>query len=68
MIANLHWFPERSRVGSATARRIGVEVSYRHEEELLGTAGGVRNVADFLTAGDDDTSSCSPATRSPTST
>lgn len=54
VIANLHWFPDqvRGRLGSDS---LGVEVSYREEEELLGTAGGVRNVADFLTAGDDDT-------------
>jgi mannose-1-phosphate guanylyltransferase len=54
VIANLHWFPEqvegRLRDGSA----FGVEVSYRHEEQLLGTAGGVRNVSDFLTATGDD--------------
>jgi mannose-1-phosphate guanylyltransferase/mannose-1-phosphate guanylyltransferase/phosphomannomutase len=54
VIANLHWFPEQveRRLGDGSA--LGVEVSFRYEEELLGTAGGVRNVADFLTAGDDD--------------
>jgi len=31
-----------------------VELRYSEEHELLGTAGGVRNVADFLTGGDDD--------------
>ena len=41
----------RSSGGSATARALGVEMTYRHEEELLGTAGGVRNVADFLDRG-----------------
>ena len=30
-------------------------MTYRLEEELTGTAGGVRNVADFLTGGGDDT-------------
>ena len=39
----------RSADRSATARRSGVELTYAYEEELLGTAGGVRNVADFLT-------------------
>jgi mannose-1-phosphate guanylyltransferase/mannose-1-phosphate guanylyltransferase/phosphomannomutase len=53
VIANLHWFPEQveGRLGDGSA--LGVDVSYRLEEELLGTAGGVRNVADFLTAEDD---------------
>lgn len=54
-IANLHWFPDqvKGRLGSeATA---GVEVTFRIEEELLGTAGGVRNVADFLKGDGDDT-------------
>lgn len=54
VIANLHWFPEQveGRLGDGSA--FGVEVSYRLEEQLLGTAGGVRNVADFLTATGDD--------------
>jgi mannose-1-phosphate guanylyltransferase/mannose-1-phosphate guanylyltransferase/phosphomannomutase len=47
-IANLHWFPEtiESRFGDGSA--FGIELSYSHEEKLLGTAGGVRNVAEFL--------------------
>ncbi len=54
VVANLHWFPEQveGRLGDGSA--LGVHVAYEREEELLGTAGGVRNVADFLTAGDDD--------------
>jgi len=53
-IANLHWFPDqvRGRLGDGSA--LGVDVTYRFERELLGTAGGVRNVADFLTAPGDD--------------
>ena len=48
-IANLHWFPEliegslRRRLGSS-----GSSSTYSHEEQLLGTSGGVRNAADFL--------------------
>jgi mannose-1-phosphate guanylyltransferase len=53
-IANLHWFPDTVKACLGDGSRLGVEVSYSYEEELLGTAGGVRNVADFLTAGDDD--------------
>jgi mannose-1-phosphate guanylyltransferase len=45
LIANLHYFPETIR--GYFAERL----TYRYEEELLGTAGGVRNVADFF--GDD---------------
>jgi mannose-1-phosphate guanylyltransferase len=44
VIANLHYFPDTIR------DYFGNRVSYRFEEELLGTAGGVRNCADFLTA------------------
>ncbi len=54
VIANLHWFPETVRRRLGDGSELGVEVSYREEEELLGTAGGVRNVADFLTAGDEE--------------
>jgi mannose-1-phosphate guanylyltransferase/mannose-1-phosphate guanylyltransferase/phosphomannomutase len=52
--ANLHWFPDQVRGRLGDGSTLGVEVTYRHEEELLGTAGGVRNVADFLTAPGDD--------------
>ena len=51
VIANLHWFPETIRIASATAPRLGVELTYSYEDELLGTAGGVRNVRDFFGAG-----------------
>jgi mannose-1-phosphate guanylyltransferase/mannose-1-phosphate guanylyltransferase/phosphomannomutase len=54
VIANPHWFPDTVESALRGAGDLGVEMSYRHEEELLGTAGGVRNVADFLSGGDDD--------------
>jgi mannose-1-phosphate guanylyltransferase len=47
-IANLHWFPETIEGRFGDGADFGVELSYSHEEQLLGTAGGVRNVADFL--------------------
>src|SRR4029079_4536076 len=47
VIANLHWFPEQGRGRLGDGGEFGLEVTYRQEEELLGTAGGVRNVADF---------------------
>ena len=41
-IANLHYFPESIR------DYFGERLSYRHEPELLGTAGGVRGCAEFF--------------------
>lgn len=48
IIANLHYFPETIK------EYFGDEIEYRYEEELLGTAGGVRNCSDFLCGGDED--------------
>ncbi len=45
LIANLHYFP------NSIKNYFGDTLTYSFEEELLGTAGGVRNVADFF--GDD---------------
>jgi mannose-1-phosphate guanylyltransferase len=45
LIANLHHYPDTIR------DYFGDRLEYRYEDELLGTAGGVRNVADFF--GDD---------------
>lgn len=45
LIANLHYYPDAIR------GYFGDRLTYRFEEELLGTAGGVRNVRDFF--GDD---------------
>src|SRR5215467_6522366 len=41
-IANLHYFPDSIR------EHFGERIAYRFEGELLGTAGGVRNCADFF--------------------
>jgi len=48
VIANLHYFPDmiRNRFGDGSDYR--VELSYSFEQELLGTAGGVRNARDFF--------------------
>jgi mannose-1-phosphate guanylyltransferase len=46
--ANLHWFPELIRDRFGDGSRLGIELRYSEEEALLGTAGGVRRVADFL--------------------
>jgi mannose-1-phosphate guanylyltransferase len=42
VIANLHYFPDSIR------EHFGDRLSYRFEEELLGTAGGVRACAEFF--------------------
>jgi mannose-1-phosphate guanylyltransferase/mannose-1-phosphate guanylyltransferase/phosphomannomutase len=42
VVANLHYFPETIRA------HFGERLSYSFEEELLGTAGGVRACADFF--------------------
>jgi mannose-1-phosphate guanylyltransferase len=42
VIANLHYFPDTIR------DYFGERISYRYEEELLGTAGGVRACAEFF--------------------
>jgi len=54
VIANTSHLGDRiqDRFGDGSA--LGIELAYSEEEELLGTAGGVRNVADFLTGGDED--------------
>jgi mannose-1-phosphate guanylyltransferase len=47
-IANLHWFPELIEGHFGDGADFGVELSYSPEKQLLGTSGGVRNVAGFL--------------------
>ncbi len=42
VIANLHYFPDSIR------EHFGERLAYRHEEELLGTAGGVRACREFF--------------------
>jgi mannose-1-phosphate guanylyltransferase len=42
VIANLHYFPDTIR------NHFGERIEYRYEQELLGTAGGVRACADFF--------------------
>jgi mannose-1-phosphate guanylyltransferase len=48
VIANLHWFPDTIRNRFGDGSELGVELTYSYEEELLGTAGGVRNVREFF--------------------
>jgi mannose-1-phosphate guanylyltransferase/mannose-1-phosphate guanylyltransferase/phosphomannomutase len=48
VVCNLHWFPDTitSHFGDGSA--LGVNITWEFEEELLNTAGGVRNVRDFF--------------------
>jgi mannose-1-phosphate guanylyltransferase len=48
VIANLHWFPESIRGHFGDGSAFGAKLLYEHEEKLLGTAGGVRNVRGFF--------------------
>jgi mannose-1-phosphate guanylyltransferase len=48
VIANLHHFPAMIRECFGDGSDYGVKISYSYEENLLGTAGGVRNVRDFF--------------------
>jgi mannose-1-phosphate guanylyltransferase len=48
VVANLHWFPDAIRGHFGDGSRLGIELTYSYEEELLGTAGGVRNVREFF--------------------
>jgi mannose-1-phosphate guanylyltransferase len=44
VIANLHYFPEQIQERFGDGSDYGLRLDYRFEPELLGTAGGVRNV------------------------
>ena len=48
VLSNLHWFPEAIRGAVGDGAEMGVSLTYSFEEELLGTAGGVRNVREFF--------------------
>jgi mannose-1-phosphate guanylyltransferase len=48
VIANIHYFPDLIRDHFGDGSSDGVRLGYSQEAELLGTAGGVRNVRDFL--------------------
>ncbi len=48
VVANLHWFADAVRGRFGDGSSIGVELTYSYEEQLLGTAGGVRNVREYF--------------------
>jgi mannose-1-phosphate guanylyltransferase len=48
VVSNLHYFPEQIEKRFGDGSEWGVRLSYSYEPELLGTAGGVRNVRDHF--------------------
>jgi mannose-1-phosphate guanylyltransferase len=48
VVCNLHYFPDQIQKRFGDGSRWGLRLSYAYEEELLGTAGGVRNVRDHF--------------------
>jgi mannose-1-phosphate guanylyltransferase/mannose-1-phosphate guanylyltransferase/phosphomannomutase len=48
VVCNLHYYPDMVRERFGDGSEHGVKLTYEYEEELLGTAGGVRNVRDFF--------------------
>jgi mannose-1-phosphate guanylyltransferase len=48
VVANLHYYPDMIRGFFGNGSGYGVRLTYSLEQELLGTAGGVRNVRDFF--------------------
>ncbi len=48
VIANIHWYPDAIRDHFGDGSSFGVELTYSFEEELLGTAGGVRFASHFF--------------------
>lgn len=51
LVVNLHFRPESIREYCGDGTRFGARIAYSHEAEPLGTAGAVRNVADFFRDG-----------------
>jgi mannose-1-phosphate guanylyltransferase/mannose-1-phosphate guanylyltransferase/phosphomannomutase len=50
VVANLHYFPDLIRDRFGDGSDYGVRLVYSYEPELMGTAGGVRNVRDHFGA------------------
>ena len=48
VVCNLHYFPDQIQARFGDGSRWSLRLVYSHEEELLGTAGGVRNVRDHF--------------------
>lgn len=51
IVCNLHWYAETIKDHFGDGSKWGVNISYSYEEELLGTAGGVKKVEGFFEGG-----------------
>ncbi|MHB1344274.1 MAG: sugar phosphate nucleotidyltransferase [Thermoleophilia bacterium] len=51
VVVNLHHFPDTIRAVFGDGAELGMSIAYSYEEELLGTAGGVKNNQAFLEGG-----------------
>jgi NDP-sugar pyrophosphorylase family protein len=51
IVCNLHWYPEAIKDYFGDGSKWKVNISYSMEEELMGTAGGVKNVEGFFEGG-----------------
>src|SRR5581483_8245973 len=49
---NLHFLPEMIRGYFADGQKVGISLKYSHEEQLLGTAGGIKKMEAFLKESD----------------
>ncbi|MCK5852022.1 nucleotidyltransferase family protein [bacterium] len=50
---NLHFMPEIIKNYFEDGSKSGVKITYSYEEELMGTAGGVKNIEKFFTESDE---------------
>ncbi|MGM0367204.1 MAG: sugar phosphate nucleotidyltransferase [Actinomycetota bacterium] len=48
IVCNLHYYPDVIRKHFGDGSKFGVNIEYSYEEELMGTAGGVKKVEDFF--------------------
>ena len=48
VVCNLHWYPDEIRNYFCDGSKWKINIAYSYEKELLGTAGGVKNVEDFF--------------------
>jgi len=48
IVCNLHYFPDEIKNHFGDGSKWGINLVYSYEDELLGTAGGVKNVEDFF--------------------
>jgi NDP-sugar pyrophosphorylase family protein len=52
IVANVHYYPEQIENYFGDGHAFGINLSYSYEEQLLGTAGGVRRMAEIADVGD----------------